>query len=119
MPFNLHDISASGFDLSVTTEELSKLEPYVDYFEEDGVRLQALDSDAALRDGFAREVILLAEEMVTFQNDLLKAASTGVATDSAQKDVFVVRFPRLANFFELASAKTKTTTKLAVDQNYR
>ncbi|MCD4751840.1 MAG: hypothetical protein K8R40_02090 [Anaerolineaceae bacterium] len=87
-------------DPSQITQELASLEPYVQYIiDSDEIRLQEFNADAALEDGFSEEVVLLAKEIVAFQNDMAKAVSASGIKDVTQLDVSLQKYPRAAKFF--------------------
>jgi len=88
-------------DLNQIVTDLSLLEPYIHYVEVGGVQTQVLDADAALAAGFSNEVILLAQEMVAFQNDLVVA---DVAESTNSRSPKVDEYPGVKQFFDLATA---------------
>ena len=87
-------------DLNQIVTDLSLLEPYIHYVEVGGVQTQVLDADAALAAGFSNEVILLAQEMVAFQNDLVVA---DVAESTNSRSPKVDEYPEVKQFFDTVS----------------
>ena len=99
-------------DVNQTVTDLSLLEPYVHYVKVKGVQTQVLDAEAALAAGFSNDVILLANEMVAYQNDLVMAKSTKTYLPKAEN------YSHLKQFFNLATQNLKikesSTPALAV-----
>jgi len=93
-------------DIDEITEQLSQLESYIQYASREDV-FQVFDAEAALADGFSKEVVLLAQEMVAYQNELSRAATDETVDDITRLNVTAEEYPRLANFFELASQQVK------------
>lgn len=81
------------------TQELADLEPYVEYAAGNGIRLQIIDSSAALEDGFSRGVVILAQEMVAYQNDMARAAFETGTRDVTRLNVPLAKYPAVAEFF--------------------
>jgi len=79
---------------------LMNLTPYV-RFADDGIAV--FDMNSAKQAGFSESVILLAEEMVAFHNELVKVASLEKVTDVRMIPVALDRYPRLRELFEWAS----------------
>ena len=79
---------------------LMDLTPFV-RFANDGIAV--FDMRSAIQAGFSESVILLAEEMVAFHNDLVKASSLEGVTDVRAIPVALEQYPRLREFFERAS----------------
>lgn len=93
-------------DIDQITEQLSKLEPYIQYVSRED-KFQVFDAEAALEDGFSKEVVLLAQEMVAYQNELAKAAASKGVEDITQLNVTTEEYPRLTKFFQLASQQVE------------
>ncbi len=79
---------------------LMDLTPYI-RFASDGIAV--FDIRSAVQAGFSESVILLAEEMVVFHNELVKVSSLEGVTDVRAISVALERYPRLREFFEKAS----------------
>lgn len=79
---------------------LMDLTPYV-RFSDDGIAV--FDISSAKQAGFSESFILLAEEIVAFHNELVKAASLEEVTDVRVIPVALERYPRLREFFKRAS----------------
>jgi hypothetical protein len=77
--------------------DLSLLEPYVHYIKDKGIQIQVLNTEAALAAGFSNDVILLASEMVSYQNDLVMAVSKKANPPKAEN------YSKLKQFFDLAN----------------
>lgn len=82
-------------------EQLSRLEPYVKYTQ--GSVFQAFNSKAALRDGFSKDVVLLAQEIVDHQNELVRAIENKKIEDLEQLRLKIEKYPRLKRHLELAT----------------
>jgi len=99
---------------SQITQELAGLEHYVQYIDSNGIRLQTFDSNAAIEDGFSKDVVLLAQEIVAFQNDMAKLGFESGTKDITQLDISMDKYPRVAKFFvqmtrQFESAKDNAT----------
>ncbi len=79
---------------------LMDLTPYI-RFASDGIAV--FDIRSAVQAGFSESVILLAEEMVVFHNELVKVSSLEGVTDVRTISLALERYPRLREFFEKAS----------------
>jgi hypothetical protein len=90
-------------DVNRIVTDLSLLEPYVHYVKVKGVQIQVLDTEAALAAGFSGEVILLANEMVAYQNDLMMTESKKSHPPKAEK------YPKVKQFFDLATSNLKSS----------
>ncbi|MDN5366523.1 MAG: hypothetical protein PWP44_1729 [Thermacetogenium sp.] len=107
------NVTEYGSDDKVT-QDLARLEPYVQYTYSNGIRLQTFDTNTALEEGFSKDVVLLAQEMVAFQNDMAKMAFARGIKDVTQLNISLQKYPRVANFFaqmtqQFESSKNNTT----------
>jgi hypothetical protein len=93
--------------LGQVVQKLLELEPYVTYTEVNGIKQQVLNSTEASKDGFPDDVLLLAEEMILYQNDYLKYAAENDDADISKSPTSMDRYPRLERFFEFASEHQK------------
>lgn len=93
--------------LEQVVQKLFELEPYVTYAEVNGVKQQVLNSTEASKNGFPDDVIILAEEMILYQNDLAKYAAENDNTDVSKLPVSVTKYPNLERFFEVASEQLR------------
>lgn len=92
------------------TRALMQLEPYVTTSEENGLWVQALNREQALKEGFPPEVLDLAVEIVSYQNELMQ-----VAHDTADNDISIVKdardlikkYPKMEKFFKEKADKAK------------
>lgn len=96
-------------DVNQIVADLSLLEPYVHHVKVKGVQTQVLDTEAALAAGFSSEVILLANEMVTYQNDLVMAESKKSPSPKVEK------YPRVKQFFDLATSNLTSGGNVSLD----
>jgi len=87
----------SSGDVDQIVADLSLLEPYVQYVKIKDLQMQVLDTEGALASGFSKEIVLLASEMVAYQNDLVTAASKKAEPPELEK------YSRLNQFFDLAT----------------
>jgi len=99
----------SGSDLDQITQELAALEPYV-HFASDGT--STLDARSARRDGFSEDIVLLAEEIVAFQNKLAEIAAASGVDDVKRVSISLEQYARLKELFELASQEAKAGKSL-------
>ena len=111
--FGYHSSPASAQtipgDVNQIIADLSLLEPYVQYVKVKGVQVQMLDTEAALAAGFSNDVILLASEMVAYQNDLVVAASKKAHPPKAEK------YSKLSQFFDLATLNLTSSENSSSD----
>lgn len=85
-------------DINQIVADLALLEPYVHYVKIKGAQTQALDTEAALAAGFSSDVILLASEMIAYQNDLILAKSKKSNPPKVEK------YSKVEQFFNLATS---------------
>ena len=90
----------AGLNLNEITQNLRRLEPYMQTLSENGIRRQTFDVKAALEKGFSEDAVLLAQEIISFQNGILKV----IVSD--EKNVMAVpldavKYPRLAAYFNM------------------
>lgn len=95
-------------DIGEITQALANLEPYVHYVVEVDIHSQTFDAVSALEDGFAEEIVLLAEEMVAYQNALTRAMAVSDIEDVTQIPLSKKQYPRLNKFLEAASKQLKS-----------
>ena len=96
-----------GSDLDQINQELMALEPYV-HFASDGTSI--FDARLARRDGFSEDIVLLAEEIVAFQNEIAEIAAASGVDDVERISVSLEKYPGLKQLFELASQRAKLRT---------
>jgi hypothetical protein len=92
-----------GSDVDQINQELAALEPYV-HFASDGT--STLDARSARRDGFSEDIVSLAEEIVAFHNELVEIEAASGVHDVERIKISLERYPRLREFFELASQES-------------
>lgn len=92
-----------GSDVDQINQELAALEPYV-HFANDGT--STLDARSARQDGFSEHTISLAEEIVAFHNELVEIEAASGVHDVERIKISLERYPRLREFFELASQES-------------
>lgn len=97
--------STNHSEVSQITNELARLEPYIRYNADGAAPFQVFDADAARRDGFSEPVVQLAAEMVAYQNELYANATASASSEAAV--VSVDKYPRVKEFFDMATANTK------------
>lgn len=67
--------------------ELQRMEPYVRVRSSGDFPVQTLDADAALTNGFSREALSLAQEMIDLQNDMSRLLFRQGGADITQLDI--------------------------------
>jgi len=102
-------LAQSGSDLDQIDAQLAALEPYV-HFASDGA--SAFDAQSARRDGFSEDIVLLAEEIVAFQNEMAEIAAASDVDSVERIAISLEQYPRLRQLFELASQRPKAERSL-------
>lgn len=92
-------------DVFQINQELRKIETYVHYVVRDGARIQVLDAAAALDVGVEAEIVALAADMISYQNDLVHSGTTARG-DRAPKPS-----PRLTAFLMLATSRARVAAE--------
>ncbi len=105
-------VTEYGIDDNVI-QDLARLEPYMQYTYVNDVRLQVFRANQALREGFSKDVVLLAQEMVAFQNDMARMASALGIKDMTQLNISLQKYPRLAKFLDHMTQQFKSSQKVA------
>ena len=90
-------------DFEEINQELANLEPYIKDVNTNGVKLQEFDTESAIKAGFSKEVILIAENMVAYQNDLAIAITAQNITDITQLPLPEDQYPYLQAFLAQAT----------------
>ncbi len=101
----------SELGVNQISQELMELIPYI-RFADDGVIL--FDLQSAKQDDFSESLILLAEEMVAFHNELVRAATTKGVSDVRSIPLTLEQYPRLRKFFEQASREAQVQREASV-----
>lgn len=92
---------ASEKSLEQISKELMALEPYVQRDESTGQ--QTFDAASARKNGVAEDIVLLAEELVAFQNELVRVSTAGQAMTTVSVDPY----PRVKELMNLATQKAR------------
>lgn len=94
--------------------ELQRMEPYVRVRSSGDFPVQTLDADAALTNGFSREALALAQEMLDLQNDMSRLLFRQGGADITQLDIDLRDYPKVKAFLDDVSAKPFTPSRGAV-----
>jgi hypothetical protein len=101
--------AAQGSELNFgqITTELSQLGNYIRDIDINGVRQQEFNEEVALRDGFSKETIAIAKDMIMYQNDISLIVANEEVTDITKISVILDKYPSMQAFFVQASQQLK------------
>lgn len=101
----------TGTTLHEVSEQIHKLEPYIQAVLQNGIRQQIFNGNAALKDGLSISSVLLAHEIVGFQNEMMRAMAAG-ETNVLYAPIDALKYPRLAVFLALKPQKSTIKTTI-------
>lgn len=97
--------------------ELRRTYPFISVHDEGGYYSQSIDKDAAEKAGISKRTVLLAYEMIDFQNRLGFEAYRSEILGIPMAEVELREFPKVEEFFEEATKKAeeKETEERRID----
>jgi hypothetical protein len=82
------------------TIKLAELEPYIETnYHDNESTFQVFEADKALEDGFEREIVSLAKEMIEYQNSVMQ-------TLKRENNVSCIQNPRINDYPRLVVCQT-------------
>lgn len=95
--------SLDRLNTSVVADQITALQKYMQV--NNTTKIVKFDSEAAKRDGFSKDIIDLATELVTNQNALIEEAKKEKTRDITKVPVSEDKFPKLKKFYQRLKEK--------------
>lgn len=107
----LPSIIESGPSWEERVRELERADPFISVHDEGGYYSQSIDKDAAERAGISKRTVLLAYEILDFQNRLAFEAYRSEILGVPMAEVELREFPKVEEFLEEATEKVEEEEK--------